>query len=130
MPTVPEFDGLKASAAAVALTLLPGLPQMREKKVGKLGRESCTVTMGLTPNAAGRPVEQSGLETALTPLPAEYITLTPATAPPIAPCVATAVAASVAGLVEPPQIACHVRGLPGSPVMPEREITRAAASAA
>jgi hypothetical protein len=57
-PTVPEFDGLKASAVAVTFTVLPGLPQMREKKVGSAGRWSTTLTVGLTPNAAGR-VEQS-----------------------------------------------------------------------
>src|ERR1700722_12503807 len=38
LPTVPELEGLKASAVAVALTLLPVFPQMREKNVGMLGR--------------------------------------------------------------------------------------------
>ncbi len=70
--TFPEFDGLKASAVALALTVLPPLPQMREKKVGKLERWIWTVTMGLTANAAGMPeLEQSLLEPKLPPLPAE-----------------------------------------------------------
>jgi hypothetical protein len=48
---LPEFDGLKTSAVAVALTLLPALPQMREKYVGRFDRDTLTVTMGLTPKA-------------------------------------------------------------------------------
>ena len=36
---------------AVALTELPVFPQMREKKVGRLARVNCTVTMGFVPNA-------------------------------------------------------------------------------
>jgi hypothetical protein len=42
---------LKASAVALALTELPAFPQMRAKKLGRLARVNCTVTMGLTPNA-------------------------------------------------------------------------------
>jgi hypothetical protein len=64
LPTFPEFDGLKASAVAVALTLLPVLPeraQIREKKVGKLTRCTVTVTSGFTANAAGK-LEQLGSE--------------------------------------------------------------------
>jgi hypothetical protein len=45
---------------------------MREKKVGRLGRVSCTVTIGLTPKAVEEAsVEQSGLEVTLPPFPAE-----------------------------------------------------------
>ena len=51
MPTVPELEGLKASAVAVALTEFPEFPQIREKKVGRLARVNCTVTMGFTPKA-------------------------------------------------------------------------------
>ena len=69
-PTLPELEGLNASAVAVALTLFPVLPQTREKKFGKLPRVTCTVTMGLTAKAAVRP-EQSVLEPKLPPLPAE-----------------------------------------------------------
>ena len=61
LPTFPESEGLKASAVALALTLLPVFPQIREKNVGSLGRVTCTVTIGLTVNAAGS-VEQSLLE--------------------------------------------------------------------
>ena len=51
LPTLPELDGLNTSAVAVALTVFPVFPQTREKNVGKLGRVTCTVTMGLTPKA-------------------------------------------------------------------------------
>src|SRR3954454_18996948 len=44
LPTAPELEGLNASAVAVALTLLPERPQMREKNVGKAERETSTVT--------------------------------------------------------------------------------------
>ena len=55
VPVVPplifasEAEGLKASAVALALTLFPVLPQMREKNVGRLVRVTFTVTMGFTP---------------------------------------------------------------------------------
>src|SRR5438552_6666122 len=58
LPTFPELEGLKASAVAVALTVFPVFPQIREKKVGKPARLTCTVTIGFTPNAAGK-AEQS-----------------------------------------------------------------------
>ena len=51
MPESSEFEGLKTSAVAVALTLFERLPQMREKKVGRLERVSWTVTIGFTPKA-------------------------------------------------------------------------------
>jgi hypothetical protein len=50
--------------------------------------------------------------------------------PSIVLCVAAAMAACVAGLALPPQIDDQApEELPGSPVMPETEITRAAAIA-
>ena len=56
--TLPELDGLNASAVALALTLFPVFPQIREKKVGRLFRVTNTLTTGFTPKAAGSP-EQS-----------------------------------------------------------------------
>ena len=50
-PTLPEFEGLNASAMAVAVTLLVGAPHMRANIVGRAVRVTCTVTMGFTPNA-------------------------------------------------------------------------------
>src|SRR3984893_4730881 len=47
---LPEFDGLNASAVAVALTVFVARDQIRENSVGRLLRETCTVTSGLTPN--------------------------------------------------------------------------------
>jgi hypothetical protein len=85
--TLPELEGLKASAVAAALTVFPLWPQMREKKVGKPVCWIRTVTIGLTPNGAGVPAraEQSVLELDELPLPAEYVTFTVvATAPPTA----------------------------------------------
>src|SRR5579863_10703935 len=58
LPLRSDADGLKASAVAFALTEFEVLPQMREKNVGKLARLIWTVTIGLTPKAAGK-VEQS-----------------------------------------------------------------------
>jgi hypothetical protein len=81
-----EFEGLKASAVAVALTVLPVLPQMREKNVGRLALVTFAVTMGLTAKAAGKP-EQSDVG----PLPpAEYVTVTVAAIPPTEFCIPTA----------------------------------------
>src|SRR5215831_6400745 len=60
-PAFPEFDGLKTSAAAVALMLFPVFPQMREKNVGRLLRWSCTVTIGFTPNPVLLKAAQSAL---------------------------------------------------------------------
>jgi hypothetical protein len=57
-PAVAESDGLNTSAVAVALTELEVLPQMREKKLGMLTGETCTVTIGFTAKAALN-VEQS-----------------------------------------------------------------------
>jgi len=57
-PFTSEAEGLNASAVAVALTVLDVVPQILEKKVGRLARRTCTVTIGFTPKAAGR-VEQS-----------------------------------------------------------------------
>ena len=51
-----EADGLKASAIALALTLLPVRPQIREKNVGSPVCVTCTATIGFTPNATA-PVE-------------------------------------------------------------------------
>jgi len=51
--------------------------------------------------------------------------------PPIKSCCATLVAATVARLVDPPQASDHEDGaFVGSPVIPEIEITLAAANAA
>ena len=36
LSTLPEFDGLKASAVAIALTVFPEVPQMREKNVRQI----------------------------------------------------------------------------------------------
>jgi hypothetical protein len=112
-----EAEGLKASAVAVALMLFPGFPQMREKKVGRLARETSTVTIGFTPNApVGGKFEQSA---APGPAPAEYSTLGTVTdVPPTALWVATATAAWVAGLVDPPQL-LTTKVVPGSPVKPD-----------
>jgi hypothetical protein len=65
---------------------------MREKNVGRLGRVTKTVTMGLTPKGPGAvKVEQSGVGALA---PAEYCTVGAVTeAPPTAPRVATAMAA-------------------------------------
>jgi hypothetical protein len=76
-PTLPEFEGLKASAVAVALTVFPAFPHMREKNVGRPVRESCTVTTGLMANAGGSE-EQSGFELVVPPLVTEYVTVTEA----------------------------------------------------
>ena len=63
-----DADGLKASAVAVALTLFPVFPQMREKKEGTPARTTCTVTSGLTPK--GPPANETQLLSTDTP-PAE-----------------------------------------------------------
>ena len=60
--TLPELEGLKTSAVALALTLvleyvLPNNEKMRAKKIGKFGRCTFTVTMGLIPNAASASVQ-------------------------------------------------------------------------
>src|ERR1022692_5006728 len=47
----PEPDELNASAVAVALTLFVFRDQIREKKVGRLARMTCTFTCGFTPKA-------------------------------------------------------------------------------
>jgi hypothetical protein len=47
---LPEFEGLNASAVAEALTVFVARDQIRENKVGRLARVTCTVTSGLTPN--------------------------------------------------------------------------------
>jgi hypothetical protein len=79
LPTFPELEELKASAVAVALTLFPLFPQMREKKVGRPARWSCTVTIGLTPKGPGvGKVAQFADELP----PAEYSTLGVGTAAP------------------------------------------------
>ena len=97
-------DGLKTSAVAVALTLFPEFPQIREKNVGRPERVIFTVTMGLTLNAPFTvKVEQSGFEVPA----AEYVTFTVPTALPTALWVATAFAACVARPLAPPQTACH-----------------------
>jgi len=61
LPTLPESEGLKTSAVAVALTELPVFPQMREKNVGRLARVSCTVTNGLFTPEVKVNLEQSGV---------------------------------------------------------------------
>jgi hypothetical protein len=48
-PTLDEFDGLNASAVALADTLSAARLQMREKKVGTFGRVTVTATVGLIP---------------------------------------------------------------------------------
>src|SRR5215469_6192777 len=48
-PTLEEFDGLNASAVAVADTLSAARLQMREKNVGTFGRVTVTATVGLIP---------------------------------------------------------------------------------
>lgn len=70
-PTLPQFEGLKASALALALIVVPGLPQMREKKFGMLARESCTVTTGFIPNEVLFSDVQSEVPAPLEALPAE-----------------------------------------------------------
>ena len=132
-PTLAEFEGLKASAVAVALTVFPAFPQMREKKVGSPARCTSTVTTGLMANAAGNE-EQSVFELVVPPLVTEYVTVTEAVGigvPPTAFCCTTEVATCVAGLFGGPQIACQVDAeLLGSPLKPETDMTRAADSAA
>src|ERR1700722_532152 len=49
--TAPEPDELNASAVAVALTLFVFRDQIREKKVGRPARMTCTFTCGFTPKA-------------------------------------------------------------------------------
>jgi hypothetical protein len=71
VPTLAEFDELNASALAVALTLVPVLPQIREKKLGTLVRTICTVTTGLIPNADVLSDVQSVVPGLLDALPAE-----------------------------------------------------------
>jgi hypothetical protein len=93
-PPVPEFEGLKASAVAVALTLFPAFPQKREKKVGSPARCTTTVTTGLMAKAAGSE-EQSVLEVVVPPLVTEYVTVTEAVGidvPPTEFCCTTEVA--------------------------------------
>src|ERR1700681_2230446 len=46
----PELEGLNTSAVAVARTVFVARDQIRESKVGRLARVTCTVTSGLTPN--------------------------------------------------------------------------------
>ena len=69
-PKVPEFEGLNASAVAVALTLFPLFPNMREKNVGRFARVTSTVTTGFTPTAAGNPEQSDDVLP-----PAEYVTV-------------------------------------------------------
>src|SRR5579862_2812777 len=130
-PTLPEFDGLKASAVAVALTLFEVFPQMREKNVGIPERVTFTVTSGLTPKAVAANVVQSALEVIAPPLPPEYETLiVPGTELATVFWPTTACAACVAR-PEGPQICPQFPvALLGSPVIPETERTLAAASAA
>src|ERR1700751_2873262 len=71
VPTLAEFDELNASALAVALTLVPVLPQIREKKLGTPVRTICTVTTGLIPNADVLSDVQSVVPGLLDALPAE-----------------------------------------------------------
>src|SRR5271165_917634 len=47
--TLPEFDGLNASAVALAPTSLLVLPQMRAKNEGRFWRWTFTVISGLIP---------------------------------------------------------------------------------
>jgi hypothetical protein len=126
LPKVPEFEGLKASAVGVALTLFPLFPQMREKNVGRFAPVTSTVTIWFTPTAAGNPEQSDDVLP-----PAEYVTvMDPAAIPTTAFCWATAWATSVAELVPPPQISCQLPvWLLGSPVMPEIEMVLVAASA-
>src|ERR1700686_4374265 len=107
---------------------------MREKKVGNPVCWIWTVTMGLTAKAVDRD-EQSVLELMVPPLPLKYVTVeVPAMAePPTEFCCTTAWAAWVAALLDPPQISFHeALSVSGSavPVMPDTEMTRAAARAA
>src|SRR5258708_6532333 len=76
LPVNPEAEGLKASAVAVALTLFPLFPQMREKKVGRLDRVTCTVTSGLT----GRGVVHVGPQ-----IPLQSIASVAGSAAPVTP---------------------------------------------
>jgi hypothetical protein len=64
--TLAEFDGLNASAVALALTVALLFPQMREKKVGKFVRVTVTPTTGFTPKAGGR-VPQSDVNACVGP---------------------------------------------------------------
>src|SRR5271166_4661824 len=50
--TLPEFDGLNASAVALAPTSLLVLPQMRAKNEGRFWRWTFTAISGLTPKTA------------------------------------------------------------------------------
>ena len=71
VPTLAEFEGLKTSALAMALTDAPRLPQIREKKLGTPVRITCTVTTGLIPKAAILSDVQSLVPELLDALPAE-----------------------------------------------------------
>ncbi len=124
LPTRSEFEELKASAVAVALTLAPRRPQIRAKKVGRSVRWTCTVTSGFTPKA-GVALAHPAVSVLL-----GNDTVTVPAAPPTLFCWASwptdlATCAAVA------QADCQVLpAFAGSPVIPEIERIRAAASAA
>src|SRR5579871_6238560 len=128
---LPELDGLKTSAAAVALGVLLECDHIRENSVGRGELCTSTVTVGLMAKAVPS-VEQSAAPP-VAPC-AENITLvTVGAAPPTALACATATAVRYAKLELPPQIDCHEAvSVVGSAalVIPDTEITRAAASAA
>src|SRR5208283_1302131 len=48
LPMLAELEALKASAVAVAVTVFPVFPHMREKNVGRFDRVTCAVTRGFT----------------------------------------------------------------------------------
>jgi hypothetical protein len=70
-PTLAEFEELNASALAVALTGVPVLPRIREKKLGTPVRMICTVTTGLIPKGVSFSEVQADVPALLDALPAE-----------------------------------------------------------
>ena len=124
-----DAEGLKASAVAVALTLFPVFPQMREKKVGKPARTTCTVISGLTPKG---PPDQRGTVVRHRHTTGRVGHVDAGGGTPSDGILICDRRGSLSGaLINPPQMRCHEAvELPGSPVKPEIEITRAAARAA
>jgi hypothetical protein len=104
-----EFEGLKASAVAVALTVFVEFPQIREKNVGKAEVERVVQSVVGVPAGAEK-VTVAGSAARL----------------PTAFCDATACAAWVAT----PHTVDNVLAFEGSPVIPDIEMILAPASAA
>src|SRR5271169_6920664 len=122
--TAPDAEELKASAVAVALTLFGFRDQMRENKVGRPPRMTCTCTCGFTPKAFAPAKVQ--FATAV-PLYTKFTFTVVGAVLPTAFWFATAWATCVAVLQAVGQFPVV---LSGSPVTPLRDRTRAAASAA